>query len=490
MKKLCSSIPLLLITYFVLAQVPQSFNYQAIVRDASGNAIPNQSVGIQASLLQTSASGTTVYVERFLPTTNDYGLINLAIGTGDVQSGVFAAIDWHAGPYFLKIELDEAGGTTYVNIGASQLFSVPYSMVSTSVTNKQDLSEVLYQGTNANNFKIENISELGIGTLNPEAQLHLKSVADVDIFLEADTNNYTESDNPTIKMSQDGGLTVGGWGFDINNWMYLSCYSTAGHGFYISTDSVMRLAIKDNGSIDVKDNNITNLADPVNNQDATTKAYVDLLEARIIILEEKLVNSGIILKDIDGNVYSSVRIGSQVWMAENLKVNHYRNGEPIPNVTNNTEWSNLITGARCYYDNDSAIYADTYGALYNWYTVDDSRSLCPSGWHVPSDADWAILETYLGGSSVAGGKMKETGTAHWLSPNTGATNESGFTALPGGYRYGDGDFGSIGNYGGWWSATEGGTNYAWNRYVYYTGSDVGRDSYGKGYGFSVRCLRD
>ena len=188
----------------------------------------------------------------------------------------------------------------------------------------------------------------------------------------------------------------------------------------------------------------------------------------------------------------TVTICSQVWMCKNLDVSTYRNGDPIPKVTDPNTWANLTTGAYCYYNNDSAQYAAVYGKLYNWYAVNDPRGLAPLGWHVPSNGEWAALETCLGGSSVAGGKMKEAGTAHWLSPNTGATNSSGFTGLPGGFRTYFGSFDLIGGHGYWWSSTEINTTDAWHLYLpYYNGTSY-RLSFGLGklYGFSVRCLRD
>ena len=197
--------------------------------------------------------------------------------------------------------------------------------------------------------------------------------------------------------------------------------------------------------------------------------------------------------DIDGNIYQTIQIGNQEWMAENLKVTRYRNGDDIEYVTDNNQWSNLSTGAYCYYSNSSS-NGDIYGALYNWYAVeeDDTRGLAPEGWRVPTDAEWQTLVDYLGGSSVAGGKMKETGTAHWNSPNTGATNESGFTALPGGYRnFYNGSFDYLGNYGYFWSATEYSAYYAWSRILVYDSTEVYRNYYDyKQYGYSVRCIRD
>jgi|GEM_PF-1535238 len=205
--------------------------------------------------------------------------------------------------------------------------------------------------------------------------------------------------------------------------------------------------------------------------------------------------------DIDGNIYQTVTIGTQVWMMENLKVTHYRNGDAIPNVTDNTTWAGLSTGAYCEYNNDANSVA-TYGRLYNWYSANDSRNIAPAGWHVPTDAEWKELEMYLGMSQAQadasglrgtdeGGKLKEAGTTHWNPPNTDATNESGFFALPGGYRASGGNFLSMGYYAAFWSSTENGSNYAWNRYVIYNYSQVLRFDYSsKPYGFSVRCVRD
>lgn len=197
------------------------------------------------------------------------------------------------------------------------------------------------------------------------------------------------------------------------------------------------------------------------------------------------------LIDCDGNVYPTVQVGSQLWMAENLKVTHYRNGDAIPNVTDGGTWSGLTTGAYCWYDNDQSAN-EKYGALYNWYAVNDSRGLCPEGWHVPAHDEWTALTTFLGGTSVAGGKMKATSDL-WNSPNTDATNSSSWSGLPGGFRSSSGFFSLIGGYGYWWSSTEYeySSSYAWYRFLYYFNGTVGVTNYGyKRDGYSVRCLRD
>jgi len=194
--------------------------------------------------------------------------------------------------------------------------------------------------------------------------------------------------------------------------------------------------------------------------------------------------------DIDGNVYPTIRIGNQIWMAENLKVTHYRNGDPVPNVADTSTWSTLVTGAYCWYDNDSS-NRTVYGNMYNWFAVSDPRQIAPAGWHVPTDAEWTMLVNFLGYTAVAGGKMKEEGTAHWNAPNTGATNESGFTALPGGYRYTpNGSFRKMGDDGDWWSSTAVDSAYAWFRNIYYDQAACGRYYYNKQNGFSVRCVMD
>ena len=199
------------------------------------------------------------------------------------------------------------------------------------------------------------------------------------------------------------------------------------------------------------------------------------------------------ITDIEGNSYKTVYIGTQKWMGENLKTSKYNDGTTIPNITDNTQWQNNTTGAWAYYNNDAANNVK-YGKLYNWYavskTTNGNKNVCPTGWHVPTDAEWTVLTDYLGGKNVAGGKLKEVGTTNWNSPNTEANNVSLFTGLPGGYRFFLGSYGGIGNVGHWWSSSEGNTNNAWDRTLYGLNGSAGRGYDGKEYGFSVRCLRD
>lgn len=196
------------------------------------------------------------------------------------------------------------------------------------------------------------------------------------------------------------------------------------------------------------------------------------------------------IEDYERNVYNTVQIGNQWWMAENLRTTRFNDGSEIPKVTYFDEWRNLTTPAYIWYNSDQLTYKATYGALYNWYTINTGK-LCPAGWHIPTDAEWAGLELYLGGESIAGGMMKESGTLHWNSPNAGATNESDFTALPGGFRYGDdGQFWGIGEYGLWWSATEIDATHGWYWQVISQNGSLYRYQMLKRAGLSVRCIKD
>ena len=231
---------------------------------------------------------------------------------------------------------------------------------------------------------------------------------------------------------------------------------------------------------------IKNLADPTDNQDAVTKSFlasqITSLQSQISALQNAIVTP-----------LPNVTIGTQIWSSTNLDVTTYRDGTPIPQVTDPTQWANLTTGAWCYYNNDPTNIV-TYGKLYNWYAVagihdndpaTPNKILAPAGWHVPSDTEWTTLTDFLGGMSIAGGKMKSTGTSLWVSPNSAATNQSGFTGLPAGFRDGSGTFGNIGGGLYLWSSLA-----AWTRSLYYSGGSAFRDYHNEVNGFSVRCIKN
>ena len=267
-------------------------------------------------------------------------------------------------------------------------------------------------------------------------------------------------------------------------------YANSAGNAQATTPNLAAVLAVNNGANNLQ---IKNLADPTEVHDAVTKGYIDTqitaLQAQITALQNAIVTP-----------LPNVTIGTQIWSSTNLDVTTYRDGTPIPQVTDPTQWANLTTGAWCYYNNDPANGA-IYGKLYNWYAVagihdtdtnTPNKILAPTGWHVPSDTEWTTLTDYLGGLDFAGGKMKATGTLLWQSPNTGATNVSGFAALPGGYRsYNNGTFNSIGTNSGFWSSSNN-SNFptAFYRVLYYDYEDVSRYNNYKSNGFSVRCVRD
>jgi uncharacterized protein (TIGR02145 family) len=363
---------------------------------------------MRISILQGSTDGTVACMEVFTPTTNAFGLVTLAIGSIDTID--FAAIDWSAGTYFIKVELDPAGGTNYTNMGTSQLISVPYALY--AKTSETAIDAVLVTG------------------------------------------DQTISGNKTFT-----------------------------------------------GTIDVNNKVITNAGSPVNTTDVANKAYVDAVLVKILDIQAE---QGV--KDFDGNEYKAVRIGNQVWMAENLRTTKYSDGTAIPlKVIDNNAWINLSTPGYCWWNNDSATSSVLYGAIYNWYAVNTGK-LCPTGWHVPTDADWTLMENYLIANGYnydgtnSGNKIAKSLAAptNWpLSSNTGVPgntdysvyrNKTGFTALP---VPGRGlTFDCCEEYGKWWSASKFDNSSAWLRVIYYDKSYVERVYYFMVTGLSARCVKD
>ena len=394
------------------AQTPQGFNYQATVRNTTGELIINSNVYFKFNVIQGAQTTVPVFTETHYVPTDDLGQVTLIIGEGTANTGVFSEIEWSLGSYFLGIELSIDGPNDYVAMGTTQLLSVPYALYAANSGNATpttpDLDSVLAENNSANSQQIKN------------------------------------------------------------------------------------------------------LQDPTEAQDAATKAYIDALIAN---LQSQIDNTeAASVTDIDGNTYDYIAYGTQVWTVDNAAMVTYRDGTLIPQVTGATEWSNLTTGAWCYHNNDP-----TKPRFYNWYAVmgihdtdpdTPNKEFAPDGWHVPSDAEWTTLENHLiansynydqtnTGNKIAKSMASNTG---WVFSSTeiGAVsndqslnNSSEFNAFPEATRINDGSFDSDGE--GFdtifWSSTVADLG-SWYRLLNYESSSLGRGASNNQSGFSVRFVRD
>ncbi|HPF92617.1 MAG TPA: fibrobacter succinogenes major paralogous domain-containing protein [Tenuifilaceae bacterium] len=429
MKRLFFSVCGIVLSITLFAQPTQVFSYQAVVRNADNNLVKNSELGLRISIMQGEPDNADIYNELQTVTTNENGLLTTTIGNSDG----FADISWTNPPYFLSVEIDLDGGSSYTVELTTQLLSVPFAMHA---------------------YSAESIT----GELN-----------------ETDPA-FTSWDKSTgISITEDQ-IT------DLKD--------------YIETENQNLDDVLANGT-DAGNKNITNLASPVNALDAATKEYVDGVKAMLL---DYIASLGV-TDPRDDRHYSAVAIGNQIWMAENLKY--------LPSVNPSSTSSNIEP---CYYvygyegmSIDGARLREnfvTYGVLYNWPAAMNGeessdtnpssvQGVCPAGWHLPSDAEWEELIEYLG-NTLAQEKLKESGNAHWIEPSI-ATNETGFTALPGGTLY-QNEFINLTRMGYWWSATQESATIAKYRMMHYENyvmlPSPNPTGIGKEIPMSIRCVRD
>jgi uncharacterized protein (TIGR02145 family) len=563
MKKMIQlSIFAMLFSIALVAQVPQSFKYQAVVRDLSGNVIGDQMVAFRLSILQGSETGTAVYAETQSGITNAYGLITFEVGAGSVVSGIFAEITWSRDIYFLKTEADVAGGTNYEFMGTSQLLSVPYSYHSNTAGKFPDFTNEerdamanipegvcfyntttkmlsYYNGTswfelqgtcapqptpaNAGPDQLQacptttlaaNTPQYGIGTWE---------------ILSGSGGNVSQPNNPSSPFTGINGNTYiikwtisntcGSSSDNVSITVITSQNANAGPD-QIGVPSPTTLAgntpvagtglwtiISGVGGVITTPSSPTSTFSGLANNAYTlrwtiTTSCVTTNDDMNITFTTSAFNCGTTLTDYrDGKTYPTVQIGTQCWMAKNLNV-----GTRIDGVNNSA--NNGVFEKYCATNLESN--CDVYGGLYQWSemmqysTSPGVQGICTPGWHLPTDNELKTLEgtidsQYGVGDPVwdligdrgldAGGKLKETGVIHWAFPNTGATNTSGFTALPGGARNTDGSFPGLTIYGRYWSSTESGTT-AYRRILSSSSALSSRDAANKLFGLTVRCLKD
>lgn len=364
----------------LFAQAPAKMSYQAVVRNAANAILVNQNVGVRISILQGSATGTSVFSETHNLQTNASGLLHLQIGTGTALTGSLAGIHWGNANYYIKTETDPNGGSNYSISSTERLLSVPYAFLSgNGFSGLSAIGDTLFL-SNGNHLIL------------PGASL---------------ANSGAQTINPTH-----------------------SCGASTVHNPALTYGSVI---------------------------------------------------------DQDGNQYKTIAIGTQLWMAENLKTAHYSNGDTLSVANDFASWNNSLYGICHWYNLDSATNNCPYGRLYNWYAATDFRNVCPTGWHVPTDNEWTILINYLGGDTTAGIKMKSVGNQFWDPPSV-SNNSSGFSALPSGLT--NGMFLDIRRTAAWWTATPYSSTHGLGRSLYWY-TNVGDQFYDDmNHGYAIRCLKN
>lgn len=514
---------ILFLVFNTFAQSPEIMSYQAVIRDSNSSLVKNQSIGMQISILQGSANGTPVYVETQSPTTNANGLVSIEIGTG-TTSYDFSAIEWSSGPYFIKTETDPSGGINYSITGTSQLLSVPYALHAKS-------AEYIEGGINENDPAYSSSPASGIepSDINNWNEAHTWGDHSKAGYLEnyEVTQEDVTSHQEALKIKESQITDLKEYYLSTNPDSFITDYEATqedvtSHQEALKIKESQISDLKDYATKDMNNERITNLADPVNDNDAATKAYVDALLERIEALEEANVEMGF-TDPRDGNYYKTVKIGNQEWMAENLKY--------LPSVVGENTRSETTPYYYVYGYNGTNVaeakatsYYNTYGALYNWTAAMNNatnsydnpsgvQGVCPAGWHLPSPNEYSELAGYLSengynfdGSieydefdnkiakslaSLSSWKFSSAIGSIGNEEYTEYRNKSGFSALPGGYCYYD--FNHIGMYALFWLTychDIDGEKFASTMFFEYYDESISAASFPSHVGGSVRCVKD
>ena len=511
-----------------LAQVPEGIGYQSVIRDSENNLIKSAPVGLKVSILQGSDEGPAVYVETHSLSTNQNGLVTFTIGQGDALEGIFSEIDWSEGPYWLQTETDPSGGTNYSVSAVNKFWTVPYAFVVKDFNGLDDLLnrlDVLEDALDAMdplyNLQLA-VNMPGAGFVTGEGEYE----AGEEVLVSAEANEgwmFVHWMDPDGVINTNASFTYTMPATDITlTAVFKQVYSlnlevnvsgagvVTGEGNYEAGEAVPVSAEANGGWMFVHWTGPDGII-------STNASFTYIMPADDITLTavfEQMDEVPGTVVDIDGNVYETVIIGNQEWMAENLQVSRYKNGDPIATGLSNSDWLAATEGAYAYLFNDED-WLDAYGKLYNWFAVDDTKGLCPYGWRVPDNDDWDQLKNYVDSQGYPNEDFNNEGMALALrscrqvnSPLGGGCNtdehprwsssatlygfdEFGFAALPGGRRSGlDGTFTSFDS-GNWWSATEeADTDNAYYRHIQESLSAVYTFTSPKVTGLSVRCVRE
>lgn len=443
---------------------PAGINYQTVIRDGAGNIMPDAEISLQMTIRTGAPDGEVVYTETHDATTNAFGLVNLVIGYGEPQSNAFADIVWGDDDKYLETAIDPDGSGSYTVLGVTRFLSVPYAIFSQKAAALQDGAipgEMIYWD-----------GEEWVAIPPGEHDQTLRLCNGVPTWGVC-TYHLTLFADPT-----NAGTVAGEGQYEAGGQISISAVANSGWEFVNWTDANGVISESPDFTYTMPAEDITLTANFIEEQVGFTCGDV-LIDSR------------------DGQSYETVQIGNQCWMAENLNI-----GERIDGIVGMTD--NGTIEKYCY--GDDPANCETYGGLYQWdemmqYTATAGvQGICPKGWHLPDDDEWCTLEQEVDPTITCsnsgwrgvdgGGKLKETGTTHWRSPNEGATNSSGFTALPGAFRRTVGSFIYLNDWGLWWSSSQYDSNTALVRRLAYDYAQIHRTNSNTSNGFSVRCLKD
>ncbi len=481
---------------YLQSQSPLGIPYQAVMRNADGSVMANSAVSLTLMIHEGNPIGTMVYQESHALTSNTQGLVSCVVGNGVVSAGNFETINWGSGDKFLHVMM----GST--DLGTQQLLSVPYALHAGEVPSRvSETGDTLWVGdtfvivpgiSSANYPPILGCTDTqacnfnAVATQNDNSCLYQNATCD-------DNNASTINDVINANCQCAGVAIVNG----CTNPQ--ACNYNSAANVDNGTCLIQGAVCNDNNANTINDviNVNCQCAGTLSNTGAT------LLPGNSACTNEVISVTGCggqSTLTYDGITYDLVQIGGQCWFADNLATDQYRNGDLITTGLTNTNWSNTSAGAYHIYANSPANDA-TYGKLYNWLATTDARGLCPTGWHIPSDCEWMYLENSLGmtvsdqiltdtwirGTDQAG-RLKTTNL--WDAPNLGANNNTGFAAVPGGYRASNGSGGFLNSLGYWWTSTAPNSTNAWYRVMGANYATMNRINGSKKAGFSVRCVRD
>ncbi len=503
-------ISIILMIFSLQGQAPDGFHYQAVARDQSGQPITDQSIDLHIGIHRDSPEGEEVYAETFLVSTNEFGLINLTIGHGQALKGDFSDISWSESTYYVAVSMDIEGEGSYIPMGVSQLMSVPYALHALTaenvfsgnyedLENAPDLSSYVSVETPQTGdilfFDDDSWYKLPIGEENQALlvkdglpQWSSVSFGDTDLLpptleiLFFNGINQSEA-NVNAEITDDGGAHISESGVVYSQ--------DENPGFEDQTVYHTEPGV---GAFTVELENLEPGTTYYVRAFATNGVGTSFSAQDSFTTWEESTDTTGTVTDVEGTVYQTILIENQWWMAENLTTRKYNDGSDIATGYTDEAWVELTTGAWAYF-NDDHQWDPIYGKLYNWYAATDPRGICPEGWRLPTDQEIRDLRDAFGGTSEAGGKFKETGTAedgdgYWREPNEGATNSSGFSARPGGARI-HGAFVNRETAGYFWTSDEAiGEGYARNFLVVYDDASMWRHNYHKHYGLSIRCVMD